>query len=90
MAITIFIKFCGFVVHFNPNNIALSDFPEKIFVPRKSLIFYPSPNIAPKPTGQSRSHSISRVPLQISLARFFVFDLHSKLRVVYIRIKQTN
>ena len=46
-----------------------------------------SPNVAPKPTGQSRSHSIYSIPLQISLAPFFVFDLTSKLRVVHIRIK---
>ena len=40
-----------------------------------------------KPAGQSRSHSISMVPLQISLAHFFVFGLPSKLRVVHIRKK---
>ena len=51
------------------------------------LIFCPSSDIAPKPTSRSRSHSISRVPLQISLARLFVFDLPSKLKVVHIRNK---
>ena len=30
MVPTIFIKFCGFIVHSNPNNMALSAFPEKI------------------------------------------------------------
>ena len=49
------------------------------------LIFCPSSNVAPKQSGQSRSHSISRVPLQISLAHFFVFDLLSKLWVDHIR-----
>ena len=45
------------------------------------------PNVAPKPTGQSSSHSISRVPLQISSAHCFVFDLPLNLRVVHIRKK---
>ena len=89
MARTIFIKFCGFIIHSNPKNMALSDFPEKILVIRNIIffIFYPSPNVAPKPTGRSRSHSIPRVPLQISLATFFVLDLPPKLRVVHIRKK---
>ena len=39
MAQTIFIKFCGFIVHSSPNNMALSDFPEKIIVPRKMFNF---------------------------------------------------
>ena len=39
--------------------MALSDFPGKVFVPRKNLIFYPSPNVAPTPTDQSCSNSIS-------------------------------
>ena len=74
MAPTIFIKFCGFIVHLNPN--------KKIV-----LIICPSPNVAPKPTDQSHSHSISRVPLQISLALSFVFYLPSKFSVVHIRKK---
>ena len=87
MAQTILIKCCGFIVHSMPNNITLSAFPRKIPQTRKIvfLIFCPPPNVAPKPTSQSRSHSISRVPLQISIARFFVFDLASKLRVVHRR-----
>ena len=86
MAPTILTKFCGFIEHSRPNNMTLSAFPEKIPETRKIvLIFCPSPNVSPKPTGQSRSHSISRVPLQISVARFFVFDLPSKLRIVHIR-----
>ena len=35
---TIFIKFCGFIVHSNPNNKALSAFPGKILVTR--IIFF--------------------------------------------------
>ena len=46
-----------------------------------------TPNVAPKPTHQSRSDSISRALLQISLALIFVFNLPLKLRVVYIRKK---
>ena len=46
-----------------------------------------SPNIAPKPTDQSCSNSVSRVPLQTSPACLFVFELPSKLRVVHIRKK---
>ena len=52
------------------------------------LIFYLSPNVAPKRPGQSRSHSISRIPLQISLAIFFVFDVPPKLRVVQMGNKK--
>ena len=37
MAETIFIKFCGFIVHSYPNNMALSDFPGKIFNFRPTL-----------------------------------------------------
>ena len=67
--------------------MTLSPFPGKIPETRKFfLIFCPSPIVAPKPTDQSRSNSVSTVPLQIYLARFFVFDLHSKLRVVHVRI----
>ena len=88
MAITIFIKFCGFIAHSNLNTMALSAFPGKSLKLEKWFwIFCSSPNVAPKPTSQSRSHSISRVPLQIFLAYFFVFDLPSKLRVVHIRKK---
>ena len=47
----------------------------------------PSRVVEPKPIDRSRSNSISRVPLQISLAHFFVFDLPSKLRVVDISKK---
>ena len=75
MAPTIFIKFCGFIVHSNPKNMALSAFPEKILVNRKIffLIFYPSPNVAPKPTDQSCLNSIFRVVLQLSPASPFHF-----------------
>ena len=85
----ILIKFCGFMVHSKPNNMTLLPFPGKIPETRKIvfLIFCPSPNVAPKLNDQSRSHSISRVPLQIYPACSFVFDLPSKLRVVHIRKK---
>ena len=86
----ILINFCGFKVYSKPNNRTLSAFPEKIPEIRKIVFNFQSvasPNVVPKPTDQSRSHSISRVPLQISLARFFVFDLPPKLRVVLIRKK---
>ena len=68
--------------------MTLSAFPRKSMKLQKYfLIFCPSPNVAPKPTDQSCSNLVSGVPLQISLARFFVFDLPSKLRVVQIRKK---
>ena len=75
MAPTIFIKFCRFIVNSNPKNMALSDFPEKILVNRNIIffIFYPSPNVAPKPTDQSCSNSIFRVVLQLSPASPFLF-----------------
>ena len=62
MAPTKLIKFCSFTValHSKPNNVTLSAFPEKILVIRKNN-FYPSPNVAPKPTDQSCSNSIFTV-----------------------------
>ena len=47
MAPTIFIKFCGFIVHLNPNNMTLPALPGKIPETRKIffLIFLPSPNV---------------------------------------------
>ena len=88
MATRILIKFCGFIVHSKPNNMTLSALPGKIPETRKIVLnFCRSPNVALKLTHQSRSHSISRVPLQLSPAYFFVFDLPSKLRVVHIRKK---
>ena len=84
MASTTLIKFCVFIAHSKPNNMTLSAFPAKIPETRKIvLIFSPSPNVAPKLNDQSLSNSISRVPLQISLALFFVSYLPSKLRVVH-------
>ena len=66
-------------------------FPGKILVTRQIFfIFYPSPNVAPKPTDQSCSNSILSVHLEIYPARFFFFDLPLKLRVIYLRNKQTN
>ena len=69
----------------------LSAFPGNIPEARKivfNFLSVASPNIAPKPTEQSRSHSISRVPLQISLAHFFVFDLPPKLRLAHIGLRK--
>ena len=75
------LNFCGFIVHSKPNNVTLSAFPGKIPETRKIvLIFYTTLNLAPKPTEQSRSHSISRVPLQISLARFSRFRSTLKIK----------
>ena len=74
MATTVIIKCCGFIAHSNLNNMALSAFPGKILVTKKTfLIFYPSSNIAPKPTDQSCSNSIFRVLLQLSSASPFHF-----------------
>ena len=44
------------------------------------LSVWPSPIVEPKPINRSRSHSIPTVPLRISLAHFFVFDLPSKYK----------
>ena len=90
MAPTIFIKFCGFIAHSMPNNTTLSAFPGKIPETRKiafNFLYVASSNVAPKLNDQSRSNYISRVPLQISLAVLFVFDLPSKLREVHVRKK---
>ena len=73
---TNFIKFCRFIVHWTPNNMALSAFPERKPEIRKYiiLIFYPSsPNVAPKPTDHTCSNFIFRVLLQLSPARPFHF-----------------
>ena len=77
----IIIKFCGFIAHSNLNNMTLSAFPEKSTkLEKQFLIFCPSPNIAPKPTYQSCSNSISRVPLQISPAFYFRFRATLKIK----------
>ena len=81
MALTIFIKFCEFIVHSKTNNITLSAFPGKSLKQEKQfLIFCPSSNVAPKLSDQSRSHSISRIPLQISAASFFHFRSTLKIK----------
>ena len=98
MAQTIFIKFCGFIVHSNLKNMSLSDFPENILVNRNIIffIFYPSPNVAHKPTDQCCSNSIFRVLLQLSPASPFHFwaTLNIKgtlmLKIVPIRNKKRN
>ena len=93
MVQTIFIKFCGFIVHSNLDNMALSAFPGKILV-TGILILYLSRYIAPKPIDQSCSNSIFRVILQLSPACPFHFRpmLNIKgtlmLRVVHIRNKK--
>ena len=38
MALTILIKFCGFIVHSKPNNMTLSAFPGEIPATRKIVI----------------------------------------------------
>ena len=92
MVPTIFIIFCGFIVHPNHNNMALSAFPGKIHVTRKIFFnFLIAPNVVPKPTDQPCSNSIFRVLLQLSPASPFYFrpSLNIKgslmLRVVQIR-----
>ena len=81
MAPTIFIKFCGLIVHSKPNNLILENFPGKI--PETGKIFvksFPSPNAGPKPTHQSRSKSISRVLSQISRSLVFSFRPNPKIK----------
>ena len=78
MASTILIKFSGIIEYSKPNNMTLSAFPGRISETRK--IVCPSPNVAPKPTGQSHSHSISGVPLQISPALFLNFRPTLKIK----------
>ena len=93
-----FIKFCEFIVHSNPNNMVLSAFPGKIIVTRIMFffIFYLSPNVAPEVNVQSCSNSILRVLLSLSPARPFHFrpTLNIKgtlmLRVVHIRSKKRS
>ena len=74
--------------------MTLSGIPGKIPETKKKKIvfnFLSVAYVATKETDQSCSNSISRrVPLQISPTHVFNFDLPLKLRVVYIRNKQTN
>ena len=50
-------------------------FSRKIPETRKiAFNFLSAPNVAPKPTDQSHSNSISRAPLQLSPASFFSFS----------------
>ena len=72
-------------------------FPEKILVTRiVFLIFYLSPNVAPKPTDQSCSNLIFKALLQLSPAHPFHFwptpNIKGTLmlRVVHIRNKKRN
>ena len=69
------------MAHSKPNNMTLSAFPGKIPKIKKKnfLIFYPSPNVAPKPTYQSRSNSIFWVPLHY---------LHSHKKKLNIRFSK--
>ena len=81
MAPTILIKFCGFIVHSKPNNMALLDFPGKI--PETGKIycnFFSSPNSGPKRTHQSRSKSISRGLLANISNPFFSFHPNPKIK----------
>ena len=78
--------------------MALSDFPEKIFVPGKmfSFLSVASPNVALTPTDQSCSNSIFKVLLQLSPTRPFNFGptLNIKgtliLRVVHNKKQETT
>ena len=89
MGPTIFIKFCGFIVHSNLNNMTLSAFPRKILLTRKIYFYFPSaPNEMPKPTDQSSSNSIFRVLLQLSPFPFSILDLSLIVGVVHIRKNQ--
>ena len=89
MAPTILIKFVGLQYIRIPTTWHYRLFLEKsLKLEIQFLIFCSSPNVAPKPNDQSRSNSISRIPLQISLpCFFFIFDIPSKVRVVHIRKK---
>ena len=89
MALTILIKFWGLQYIRSPIIRNYQLFKEKsLKLEKQFLIFCQSAQIAPKPNDQCRSYSISRVPLQISSARFFsVFELPPKLRVVHIKKK---
>ena len=74
MALKIFIQFCGFIEHSQPNNVIIVNFPGKIPETGKIVFkFFPSLNAGPKPTHESHSNSIYRIFLQIFLAIIFVF-----------------
>ena len=61
--------------------MVLSAFPGKIPVIGKIfLIFYSSPNVAPKPFDQSCSNSIFRAHMQLSPARPFHFQPTLKIK----------
>ena len=81
MALTFFIKFCGFIEHSKPNNMTLSAFPGKILETRKIVFnFLSVAKITSKPIDQSSSNSISGVPLQISSACYFRFGVTPKIK----------
>ena len=80
IASTILIKFCGFIAHSKPNNMALLVFSGKITETGKIYFnFFPSPVVGPKPTHQSRSKSISRVHSQVSRSLPFSFHPNPKI-----------
>ena len=79
MATTIFIKFCGFIVHSKHNNMTL--FPEKSLKLEKYILnFFLFPIVGPKPTHQSRSKWISRILLQLSRSLTFSFRPNPKIK----------
>ena len=86
MGPTILIKFCGYYRTFETQQYGTIGFSRESPWNWKN-IFFPSPNVGPKPADQSSSNSIYRALLQISLACIIVFDLPLKLIVVHIRKK---
>ena len=84
MALTILIKFCGFIVHSKPHNITLSAIHGKSFNLKKIFFNFQSvasPSLATKPTDYCCSNLILRVPLQISPARFFFFLFRPTIQI---------
>ena len=96
MALTILIKFCGFIVHSKHNNITLSAFPGKSLKLEKQFFLFSVRRLMQRlnQTDQSYSNFMFTVLLQLSPACSFHFrpTLNIKgtlmLRVVYIRDKK--
>ena len=82
MVPTIFIKFCGFIVHSKPNNVTLSAFPEKIPETEKNVNFSVYRRLTERLTQLTNLVQFRYVgPLQISpFPFFFHFRLTVKIK----------
>ena len=84
MATTIFYQILWVYFTYEPQQYDTIGFSRKKSLRLERYIFFRL-NAGHKPSHQSRSNSMYKVHLQISLALIFIFDLPLKPKVVHIR-----